>query len=91
MSDIKLTEIERIIDSSTPQTIATMILKLRQDRNRLREAIISMSQDCPNCNNTGIIPVGSNEDGWEPSQCEFCYTVPYSKFNAQIAIGEKDD
>lgn len=28
---------------------------------------------CPDCDGSGIIPVGSHEDGWEPSQCQWCY------------------
>ena len=39
---------------------------------------------CPNryCGDSGCIPHGSNEHGWEPEQCEWCYTMKNSYFNA---------
>lgn len=41
---------------------------------------------CPNCPNQGWYAVGSNSDGWEQVQCEFCYTEPNSVFNSQNYI-----
>ena len=47
-------------------------------------------EDCPNipngCNNDGCIPNQISEDEWEPQQCEFCYTVPWSRFNIDSII-----
>ena len=38
-------------------------------------------KQCPNCDNTGIIPVQIGHNEWEPMQCEFCYCDPESIFN----------
>lgn len=47
-------------------------------------------EDCPNipngCNNNGCIPHQINEDEWEAQQCEFCYKVPWSRFNIDKII-----
>ena len=41
---------------------------------------------CPNplCNDEGWYAEGSHEDGWEQIQCEFCWTNPFSYFNAWL-------
>lgn len=43
---------------------------------------------CPNagCNDTGCIPVQIAHDDWDPQQCEFCHTVPNSKFNLEAML-----
>jgi hypothetical protein len=48
---------------------------------------------CPNatCGDTGTIAVGSNAEGWEPEQCEFCYTEPLSVFNIRNALATARD
>ena len=42
-------------------------------------------EDCPNmpngCSNDGAIPHQVGEHEWEAEQCEFCYKVPWSRFN----------
>lgn len=47
-------------------------------------------EDCPDmgwgCNNDGCIPTQVREGEWEPQQCEFCYTVPWSRFNINKII-----
>ena len=43
-------------------------------------------EDCPNCNNDGCIPHQVGEDEWEAQQCEFCYEVPWSRFNINRII-----
>ena len=47
-------------------------------------------EDCPNipngCNNDGCVPYQINEDEWEAQQCEFCYGVPWSRFNIDRII-----
>ena len=43
-------------------------------------------EDCPNCNNDGCIPHQVGEDEWEAQQCEFCYEVPWSRFNINMII-----
>ena len=48
-------------------------------------------EDCPNipngCNNDGCVPYQINEEEWEAQQCEFCYEVPWSRFNIDRIIG----
>ena len=44
------------------------------------------SKRCPNCDDVGYYAVGSNADGWEQVQCEFCYTVPDSVFNIKCRL-----
>lgn len=48
---------------------------------QMREALEAAAQDCPNCAN-----YGSWLDGQEWMQCEFCYTVPNSRFNIDRAL-----
>ncbi len=47
-------------------------------------------EDCPNmpngCCNDGCVPYQINEDEWEAQQCEFCYEVPWSRFNINRII-----
>ena len=47
-------------------------------------------EDCPDmvngCCNDGCIPYQINEDEWEAQQCEFCYEVPWSRFNIDRII-----
>lgn len=42
-------------------------------------------EDCPNmihgCRNDGCIPYQLSEGEWAAQQCEFCYTIPWSRFN----------
>ena len=47
----------------------------------MREALEAAAQDCPDCGNHG-----SWLDGQEWMQCEFCYTVPNSRFNIDRAL-----
>jgi len=51
------------------------------------ESILNNAQLCPNpmCNNSGCYPEGPT-DSPEPVQCEFCYTVPDSLFNAKQKV-----
>lgn len=50
------------------------------------EVIDAIAEDCPNCNNVGYIAHGSNAEGWEQEQCQFCYTVKNSRFNINEAL-----
>ena len=47
-------------------------------------------EDCPNmpngCSNDGCIPHQVGEGEWEAEQCEFCYEVPWSRFNINWII-----
>jgi len=52
---------------------------LRSENERLTKAITDCS-DCPNCPNVGYYADGDPNDP-EQVQCEWCETVPYSKFN----------
>lgn len=47
-------------------------------------------EDCPNmpngCNNDGCIPHQVSENEWQAQQCQFCYEVPWSRFNINRII-----
>lgn len=45
---------------------------------------------CPDCDNSGVIAIGDNEHGWEPCQCEFCYTNEKSIFYNEQKLGQKE-
>jgi len=54
------------------------------DRKELAEKIGGIkrsSLDCPNCDNSGCIPVQISEEDFEVEQCEFCFCNPLSVFN----------
>jgi FtsZ-binding cell division protein ZapB len=51
--------------------------ELKAENGRLRK---ELSGDCPNCENVGWYSAGDLDDP-EQVQCEWCETVPYSKFN----------
>lgn len=38
---------------------------------------------CPNCDNSGCYAEPGRDGDPEPQQCEFCYTVPWSRFNVE--------
>lgn len=59
--------------------------------NRLRGVIEEMSEDCPNCDNSGTIAHYRDNGECEPLQCEFCYTVKNSKFNVEALQPTKED
>jgi hypothetical protein len=59
-------------------------LLLYADNTRLQA---QLSGDCPNCPNVGYYAAGDPNDP-EQVQCEWCETVPHSKFN--IAKREAD-
>lgn len=52
-------------------------------------------EDCPDmgygCTNDGCIPHQIGEDEWEAQQCQFCYDVPWSRFNINKIIEAYND
>ena len=44
-----------------------------------------VAEDCPNmsngCTNDGCVPHQVGEHEWEVQKCQFCYEVPWSRFN----------
>ena len=46
---------------------------------------------CPDCDNTGCIPIQIAEGEWEPMQCEFCYCVEDSLFNRRTEFIQAAD
>lgn len=43
--------------------------------------------DCPDCPNQGWYTVGNIDTGdAEQEQCQFCYTIPNSRFNIEVMI-----
>ncbi len=50
------------------------------------EQVREAAQDCPMCPNQGWYA-----DGQEQMQCEFCYTVPNSRFNIDAALSAHEE
>lgn len=49
---------------------------------------MKLGQDCPYCENDGIHVIADSEGQPEPTQCEWCYTYPNSKFNVAVKLAE---
>ena len=72
------------IELTKAVTMAGGIMQKLNDDERLAKW-----EDCPDCNNSGTIAIGDNEHGWEPCQCEFCWTNEKSVFYNEHKLGKK--
>ena len=53
---------------------------------QLKTGILIPAKDCPDeeCNNQGYVVVRDLTGEPEPSPCEFCHTVPNSRYNIRV-------
>jgi hypothetical protein len=69
------------LEAQFRDTIEMLKARVLSAGEELAKAREELEGNCPMCDNTGCYATQGTDGEPEPNQCEWCYTIPYSKFN----------